>query len=105
MDQQPEVVGDRIAVVERNRIAAVTPPDAGQPARGAIERLLPGGLAPVRARPDQRRGQTLGIAVQIDQRGRLRTDIAAAERIVRVATDRPDTLAVNLHQHAAHRLA
>ncbi len=59
--QQPEVVGDGIAVVEPDRIAAVPAADAGQPAGGAIESLLPGGLAPIRARSYQGRPNPFGI--------------------------------------------
>ena len=103
--QQPEVVGDGIAVVEPDRIAAVPAANAGQPAGGAIECLVPGGLAPVRARADEGRPNPLGIVVQIGERRRLRTYVAAAERIVGVAADRPDALAVDVDQQTAHRLA
>ena len=53
--------GDGIAVVEPDRIAAVPAADAGQPAGGAIESLLPGGLAPIRARSYQGRPNPFGI--------------------------------------------
>ena len=102
---QTEVVRDRIAVVDADGVAAVPPPHTDESLGGAIQRLLPGRLAPARAVANQRRANAVRVVVQVGQRRRLGADVAAAERIVGVAPHRPDALSVDLDENAAQRLA
>ena len=103
--QQPEVVGDGVAVVERDGVAAVAAADGGQPAGGAVEGFVPGGFAPTGAGSDERLADAVGVMMQIGEGRRLRADVAAAEGIVGVAADGADAWAVDVDQQAAHRLA
>ena len=104
-DRRAVVVHGRVALVDGDRLATVRLLDRGQALRRLVERRLPGDLLPVGAAPAQRPAQPIRVLVQVLERHRLGADVAAAERIVVVAPDREDAIALDADGDAAHRLA
>jgi len=95
----------RVAEVARDRVPAVALLDLVQARRGLVEGGVPRHRHEVRAHAPHRGAQPVGIVVELGQRRRLGADVAAAERVVVVAADRDDPLALDLDRDAAHRLA
>ena len=58
-------------------------------------------LAPTRPVANQGSANAIRIVVEVGQRASFRTDVPSAERVVFVAADRSDALAVDLDQNAA----
>ena len=96
---------DRVPVIDRDGVAAVPFAYADEAVSGAIQRLVPGGLAPAGALTNQGSSDAIGILVNIREGRRFGTDIPAAERILVVAADRADAPGVRVDQDAARRLA
>ena len=105
MRHQAKVMGDRIAVVDGHRVAPARPLNAHEPVGCAVPGFVPGDLAPARTFPDERRPDAIGIVLQIGERGGFRTEIASAERIVRVAPDRTDVRPVGVDEQTARGFA
>ena len=95
----------RVAEVGGDRVVAVAPLDRAQPVRGHVERLVPADLHPLGADPAHRAPESVGIVVQVRERRRLRADVAARDRVLRVAGDPQHAVALDLHVDAAVRLA
>ncbi len=98
-------MGDRIAVIHGNRVTAVFLTNAHQTPGRAIQCLAPGDLAPSRAFADQGSTDAIRIVVEIGEGTGFWTDVAAADRVVPVATDRPHVLTVSVDKNAARRFA
>src|SRR5262249_27120385 len=102
---QAEVVRDGIAVIDRDRVAAVLAPRANQTFGCAIQRVVPRRLAPARTLAEERDAKAIGVVVEVGERRCLGADVPAAEQIVRIAADRPDLLTLDVDQDAAPGLA
>ena len=73
--------------------------------RDEIERLVPrDGFPPAAVAPDGPR-QPVGIVVNVDERHRLRADVAAAEGVGRIAADADDLVPARADLEAADGLA
>jgi len=94
-----------IALVCRDRVAAMGPDHRRDAFRGKGERLVPADRAPVRPVAPHRRAQPVRVGLDILQRHCLRADMAAAERIGRIALDRDDAIILDLDRQAADRFA
>ena len=102
---QAKVVRDRIAVVDRHCVAAVSAADPHQPIGSPIQCVFPRHLVPTSALTDHRSANAIGIFMKIEQRRSLGADVAAAERIVRIAADRSQLSVFSIDQDAARGLA
>ena len=105
-DGPPERVHRRVADVDRDRVGAVFALNLEDAACRALDRFVPTALHEVAAGVlDQRLAQAIRIFVQRLERGTLRADVAAAERVVVIAADRSDPPALGLDRQPTHRLA
>ncbi len=99
-------VGDRVAEVERDRVAAVAVADRGEPVGDEVERLVPADLLPRAVRGTAyRAAEPVGVGLQVLQRDPLGADVAARERVELVATDRQDPRSLDLDGQPAAGLA
>ena len=105
MGHQSEVVRHGIAVVHRDRVTPVRVACTDQAVGRAIQRVFPRGLAPARPFADHGGADAIGVVVEVREGCRLRTDVPAAERVVFVAADRPDMLAVCFDENPARCFA
>jgi hypothetical protein len=92
VQQQSDLVRGRIADTERDRILAVGCQQWRQPTLDLGERFFPAGFDEDAVALDQRRAQSIGIVVQVLERGTLGTDEASAEDVLLVASDRDDLI-------------
>ncbi len=102
---EAEVVRGGIALIHADRVGAVTCARGAQLVGDEIERFGPAELVPRVAVAAHRALQSIRIVMQIRERGALRADVAAAERIGVVAAHRSDALAVDLDREPAGCLA
>ncbi len=79
--------------------------DAHQTGGCAIQRGVPGHLAPARAFADQRSAEAIGILVQVGEGRGLGTDVTAAERVILVTADRVNMLTACVDKNAARGFA
>ena len=99
--EEREVVGRRVPDIRGHGIAAVLLEDRGEPAVDLLEGLVPCRLAKLAVAPYQRRGEAVGVLVQLLQPVSLGTDEAGAEDVIAVAADRGHPLAVEGDLEAA----
>jgi hypothetical protein len=101
------VVGARVAPVERDGVGPVGLPDRPEPRRDEIEGIVPPDRLPARAGAGatERGAQPVRVVVQVGERHALGADRAAAERIVRVAADVRQAVAIDGDAEATARFA
>src|SRR5690606_16287148 len=97
---QPVVVHARVALVNGHSIGAMALADLSQTLSYQFEGLIPANWLPFIAATEHRVAQAIGVALNVLQRHRLRTDMATAEAVEGVALDREDLLAFGLDGHA-----
>ena len=102
---QTKAVSDRIAIVNGRCVAAVSAADPHQPIGSPIQCVFPRHLEPTSALTDHRSSNAIGIFMKIEQRRSLGADVAAAERIVRIAADRSQLSVFSVDQDAARGFA
>jgi hypothetical protein len=103
--RQREVVRGGIADVGGQGGLPMPLEHAAQQALHFCERLVPAHFAERLAVSDQRRAQTIGIVVDLAERGALGTDVALTPHIVLVRADLGDPVALDRDLESAHRLA
>ena len=106
MGHQSEVVRDRIAVVHRDRVTPVRACGRGPEPSAARSNASSQETSRQRVPfADQGRADAVGIVVEVREGCGFGTDVAAAERVVFVAADRPDVLTVCVDENAARCFA
>ena len=95
----------RVPDVRRDRAHAVLFDDGREQFFAASERLVPGHLPPLVAMAHEWHAETIGIMVQVAERGTFRAEVPLAPRIVAVAADASDAVARGLDLETAHDLA
>ena len=99
--QRGQVVRVRVADVDGHGVAAVLGQQRRQAPVDLLERLVPGRLDQLAVAPDQRRGQAVGVLVQLLEPERLGADEAVAEHVLLVAADRHHLRSLRLHLEPA----
>src|SRR4029453_7248934 len=101
VEQRAQVVHDGIARVHPDRLVPVSFADGDQPRRHLVICLVPRDLLPLAPPASHRPPQPIRIVIELLQAVRLRTDVAARERIALVATHRENRLALDLNGEPA----
>jgi hypothetical protein len=105
-EQRAPVVDAGVPHVQPNRIVTRRLLYRAQPVPHLIECLIPAQTLPGPiAHAAHRMAKTIGIAVDVLEGHRLGADVAAAERVIPVAPDRPDFVTTHLYGETADRLA
>jgi hypothetical protein len=110
-DQRPDVggqrvvVGDRVADVHRQGPGAVGVEHGPQHSFGLGEGVVPGDLRVAAVGPtDQRSAQSIGVGVNVVERGPFWTQMPSRPYIVAVGADTLDAALADLNAQPAHRL-
>ena len=105
-EQRAPIVDGGVPDVERDRVVAGDLLHRAQPVPHLVECLVPTEAFPGPVRhPSQRMAKPIGIGVDVLEGHRFGTDVAAAERVLPVAPDRPDFVTTDLDGETADRLA
>ncbi len=105
MGHQPVVVHTRVALVDGHGIGAVALADLSQALGDQLVRLVPADRLPLIAAAAHRVAQPVRVVLDVLQRHRFRTDMAATEAVEGVALDRKDALAFSLDGQTADGFA
>ncbi len=94
----------RVAGVAGNRADAVLLDDRRQQLGAASEGGIPADLLPLPVDLDHRASDAVGVLVYGPEGGALRADVAAAPRVITVASDARDSTFFDMNLQAAHGL-
>ena len=105
MGHQPVIVHAGVALIDRQRIIAVTLANLGEPVCHQREGFVPLNRLPLVAYPAHRVAQAIRIVLDVLQRDGLGADVTTTETVLRVALDRYDLLITGFDGQAANGLA
>ena len=104
---EAERVGVGVAEVDADGVASVPVDRVGDPVGDQVERVVPADLVPRAGGPvaADRAAQPVRVVVQVAERDALGADVAPRERVVGVAADLGDPVALDGDPQPADRLA
>jgi hypothetical protein len=104
--QQPaNVVGDASTLVARDGVPSMTALDVGESRRHFVERFFPADVMPLAVDLLDRRAKSIRVGVHVLQAGGLGANVALAEDVSLIASDREDLLLAVLDGNPTHGFA